>query len=37
MHDVPDGVEVVASWDHAGLLDAPPLLVVDAAIGCTAR
>ena len=30
MHGVPDGVEVVASWDRARHLDAPPLLVIDA-------
>ncbi|MFJ4840600.1 phosphotransferase family protein [Streptomyces sp. NPDC088746] len=30
MHTFPDGVEVVAGWDHARHLDAPPLLVLDA-------
>ncbi|GHB52010.1 acyl-CoA dehydrogenase [Streptomyces viridiviolaceus] len=30
MHTVPDGVEVVASWDAARHLESPPLLVVDA-------
>ncbi|MGW1298028.1 phosphotransferase family protein [Streptomyces sp. NPDC002533] len=29
MHTVPDGVEVVESWDRAGHLESPPLLVVD--------
>ncbi|WP_261994286.1 phosphotransferase family protein [Streptomyces sp. t39] len=30
MHTVPDGIEVVASWDRARHLESPPLLVVDA-------
>ncbi|MFB6837022.1 phosphotransferase family protein [Streptomyces sp. NPDC056361] len=30
MHTVPDGVEVVATWDEARHLESPPLLVVDA-------
>ncbi|MGW1202599.1 phosphotransferase family protein [Streptomyces cyaneofuscatus] len=29
MHTVPDGVEVVESWDRADHLESPPLLVVD--------
>ncbi|MFJ8653086.1 hypothetical protein ACIRNU_12150 [Streptomyces rochei] len=33
MHAVPDGVEVVASWDGARHLDSPPLLVLDAVTG----
>ncbi len=33
MHTVPDGVEVVASWDGARHLDSPPLLVLDAVTG----
>ncbi|MFF7848063.1 phosphotransferase family protein [Streptomyces sp. NPDC007910] len=33
MHTVPDGVEVVASWNRASHLDSPPLLVLDAVTG----
>ncbi|MFG3717797.1 phosphotransferase family protein [Streptomyces massasporeus] len=33
MHTVPDGVEVVASWERACHLDNPPLLVLDAVAG----
>ncbi|MEV6796664.1 phosphotransferase family protein [Streptomyces sp. NPDC051320] len=33
METVPDGVEVVASWEKARHLDSPPLLVLDAVTG----
>ncbi|MFE9025596.1 phosphotransferase family protein [Streptomyces iakyrus] len=33
MHTVPDGVEVVASWERACHFDNPPLLVLDAVAG----
>ncbi|MFF9854208.1 phosphotransferase family protein [Streptomyces litmocidini] len=33
MHTVPDGVEVVASWERARHLDSPPLLVLDGVTG----